>query len=102
MEIPDQVAADMLAFLDAARDVDLRVAQRAGGVGERAMIGRVLLIGLALSGIAGCADGGRDGLTNMFCGMRESACEQRCKERDAESQLACRRACSDSAADKCG
>jgi pimeloyl-ACP methyl ester carboxylesterase len=28
MEIPDQVAADVLAFLDGAKDVDLRVTQR--------------------------------------------------------------------------
>jgi len=55
---------------------------------------------LLLTGCAG--EDGRPGpLTSMFCGMRESACEQRCKEMDGQSQVACRRSCADSARDKC-
>ncbi len=63
---------------------------------------RAVLMGFAVVLLAGCAGGGRGGLTNMFCGMRESACEQRCEAMRADEQLACRRSCADDAKDRCG
>ncbi|MBM3513280.1 MAG: hypothetical protein FJX59_06150 [Alphaproteobacteria bacterium] len=62
---------------------------------------RILTV-VVLVAVAGCAGGGRSGLTNMFCGMREEACMQRCEAMDASAQIECRRSCSDNAADKCG
>lgn len=59
-------------------------------------------VALLVFALAGCAGGGRSGITNLFCGMREEACMQRCEAMDASAQIECRRSCSDSAEDKCG
>jgi hypothetical protein len=51
---------------------------------------------LALSACSG------EVLKSSLCGMRESACVQRCEPMRAEQAIACRRSCEDSAKDKCG
>jgi|GEM_PF-6829190 len=60
----------------------------------RPLIGVVVL--LSLSACSG------DMLQSSLCGMRESACVQRCEPMRAEEAVACRRSCENSAKDKCG
>lgn len=57
-----------------------------------------------LVGLAACAaeDGKPSFLGNTLCGMRESACKQRCEPMQPREALACRQSCEDSGKDKCG
>ncbi|MBL8644431.1 MAG: hypothetical protein JNK21_10910 [Rhodospirillaceae bacterium] len=65
---------------------------------------RFVILTAALLALSACAtEDGRPGLlTNTLCGMRESACKQRCEPMQPTDAIACRRSCEDSARDKCG
>ena len=62
---------------------------------------RMVMAFLSLTIIASCADNPSP-VKSVLCGMRESACKQRCSPMPAKESFACRQSCEDSGKDKCG